>query len=172
MINNISPVEAKRLVEEENALLVDVREPDEYVSISIEGSHLEPLSALSFLTHDPDKERTKIFHCHSGNRTQDNVKALESRGFSAAYIMEGGLMGWINAGLPVLKRSVPMPMARQIQIVAGFLFFTFTALSFIMPPFRWLALIIGAGLIFAGISGICVMGMLLMRMPWNRKTLQ
>ena len=169
MIRSISPAEAKRLVDEENALLVDIREPEEFLAKHIEGARLEPLSVLPFLAPDPDKERTAIFHCLSGGRTKSNAEALEGRGFAVTYLLEGGLGGWEKAGLPVVRQAVPMPMPRQIQIVAGCMVFTFSLLSFCMPAFTWLTLFVGAGLMFAGYTGICVMAELLARMPWNKR---
>ena len=168
MIRNISPAEAKRLMDEENVLLVDIREPEEFAREHIAGARLEPLSVLPLLAPDPDRERPAAFYCHSGRRAKDNATGLEGRAFAATYIVEGGLEGWEKAGLPVVRHSAPMPMSRQIQMVAGSLVFTFSLLSFFMPRFTWLTLLIGAGLIFAGYSGICFMAKLLARMPWNR----
>jgi len=164
----VSPVEAKRLVDENNALLVDIREPEEFARAHIAGARLAPLSVLPFLPPDPDRERPAVFYCHSGGRTQDNAEELKKRGFAATYLVEGGLDGWEKAGLPVIQRDAPLPMPRQIQMVAGGMVFVFSLLSFSMPSFTWLTLFIGAGLVFAGYSGICLMAKLLARMPWNR----
>ena len=169
MTRSISPIEAKRLVDEENALLVDIRESEEFAGVCIEGARLEPLSVLPFLAPEPDRERPAVFYCHSGRRTKDNADALERRGFAITYYVEGGLEGWKKAGLPVVRRTVPLPMPRQIQIVAGCFVFIFSLLSFGMPPFTWLTLFVGAGLIFAGYTVICLMAGLLARMPWNTR---
>jgi len=166
---SISPAEAKRLIHEENALLVDIREPEEFAGKHIEGARLAPLSVLPFLASDPDRERPAVFYCYSGRRTRDNVMTLEGRGFTAAYLIEGGLENWEKAGLPVVRRTMPLPMPRQIQIAAGCLVFTFSILSFFVSVFTWLALFIGAGLMFAGYTGTCLMVGLLVRMPWNRR---
>lgn len=168
-MKGISPVEAKRLLDEENALLVDIREPAEFAAAHIEGARLEPMSVLPSLPPAPDKERTVIFHCRSGGRTKAQAQALEGRGFATAYYMEGGLMAWEAAGLPVVKQSGSLPMPRQIQIIAGTLVLTFTALSFTLPVFKWFALFVGAGLLFGGASGFCFMEKVLARMPWNNK---
>ena len=169
MVRSISPAEAKRLIDEANALLVDVREPDEFAREQIAGARLAPLSALPFLAPDHDRERPAVFYCRSGRRTKDNAAALEGRGFSATYFVDGGLDGWEKAGLPVIRRAVPLPMPRQIQMVAGSMVLIFSLLSFFMPAFAWLTFFVGAGLIFAGYSGICLMAKLLARMPWNRQ---
>ena len=168
MTRVISPAEAKRLADENNALLVDIREPEEFARKQIAGARLAPLSVLPFLPPDPDRERTAVFYCHSGRRTQDNAIILKERGFAAAYLIDGGLDGWEKAGLPVIQRDAPIPMSRQIQMVAGGMVFAFALLSFSLPAFTWLTLLVGAGLIFAGYSGICLMAKLLAHMPWNK----
>jgi len=169
MIRKISPVEAKRLVDEENALLVDIREPEEFATKCIEGARLEPLSVFPYLAPDPDRERPAVFYCLAGGRTGDNIAALEGRGFAASYLIEGGLEGWEKAGLPVTQRVMPLPMPRQIQMAAGCMVFLFSLLSFFAPAFIWLTLFVGAGLVFAGYSGICLMARLLACMPWNKQ---
>ncbi|MCL2123275.1 MAG: rhodanese family protein [Desulfovibrionaceae bacterium] len=169
MIRSISPAEAKRLADEENALLVDIREPEEFAREHIADARLAPLSVLPFLPPDPDRERPAVFFCRSGKRAKDNATALEGRGFVTAYLIDGGLEGWEKAGLPVIRRGVPLPVPRQIQMAAGGMVFMFSLLSFFMPAFTWLTLFVGAGLIFAGYSGICLMARLLIRMPWNRQ---
>ena len=170
MIRNISPAEAKRLMDADNALLVDIRETEEFAREHIEGARLEPLSVLALLPPDPDRERPAIFYCHSGRRAGDNAVTLEGRGFASTYSIDGGLEGWGKAGLPVIRRSVPLPMSPQIQIGAGGLVFIASLLSFFMPAFTWLTLLVGAGLMFAGYTGICMMAKLLARLPWNRRT--
>jgi rhodanese-related sulfurtransferase len=168
MTRVISPIEAKRLVDANNALLVDIREPEEFARKHLADARLAPLSALPFLPPDPDRERPAVFYCHSGRRTHDNANVLDGRGFAATYYVDGGLDGWEKAGLPVIQRDAPLPMSRQIQMVAGAMVFAFSLLSFSMPGFTWLTLFVGAGLVFAGYSGICLMAKLLARMPWNR----
>ena len=169
MIHVISPAAAKRLMDEENALLVDIRESEEFAREHIDGARLESLSVLTLLAPDPDRERPAVFYCHSGKRTKGNVTSLEGRGFAAAYLIEGGLEGWKKAGLPVVQRAVPLPMPRQIQMIAGSLVLIFSLLSFFIPAFTWLSVFVGAGLVFAGYTGICLMAKLLVRMPWNRQ---
>ncbi len=168
MIRVIDPKEAGRLVDEENALLVDIREPEEHAGEHIPGARLAPLSVLSTLPPDPDRERPAVFFCQSGMRTKNNAGTLEERGFAASYIIEGGLNGWKNAGLPAVKRDMPLPMPRQIQIGAGSLVFLFSLLAFFFSGFLWLTLLVGLGLIFAGYTGVCMMARVLARMPWNR----
>ena len=169
MIKNVSPHEAKRMVDEENAVIIDIREPDEFMREHIGGARLMPLSVFTLLPPAPDRERTAIFHCQSGARAQGSAETLEKHGFAASYLLEGGLKGWEKAGLPVVSKKMPMPLPRQLQILAGGLVTIFSALTFCMPAFNWLSLFVGVNLFIAGYTGFCLSAKILMHMPWNKK---
>ena len=173
-VQTIDPNDAKRLLEEKAALLVDIREPAEHARESIEGARLVPLARID--THDFTSEQARhtavIFHCQSGGRTNANAVKLAGCGFGKAYVLKGGISGWKAAGLPTrLDHSKPIELQRQVQIAAG----TLILLAFILaitisPWFAGLAAFVGAGLVFAGISGWCGMARVLRIMPWNHVT--
>jgi rhodanese-related sulfurtransferase len=104
-------------------------------------------------------------------RTSANAEALAASANCQAYILEGGLDAWKRAGLPVaFDRSQPIEIIRQVQIAAGSLVLLGVLLGFLWrPEFYALSGFIGAGLLFAGISGWCGMAKLLELMPWNRR---
>jgi rhodanese-related sulfurtransferase len=79
-----------------------------------------------------------------------------------------------ESGLPVaLDRSQPIDIIRQVQIAAGSLVLMGILLgTFVAPGFYALSAFVGAGLMFAGISGFCGMAHLLALMPWNRRTVR
>ena len=91
-----------------------------------------------------------------------------------AYILEGGLDAWKSAGLPVVKdASQPLELQRQVQIAAGAMIVLGFVLGISVSPwFHLLSGFVGAGLMFAGISGFCGLARLLVRMPWNRKAMR
>ena len=78
------------------------------------------------------------------------------------YILEGGLDAWKKAGLPVtLDRNQPIDIIRQVQIVAGSLVLSGVVLgALVAPGFYALSGFVGAGLLFAGVSGFCGMARL------------
>jgi rhodanese-related sulfurtransferase len=86
-------------------------------------------------------------------------------------MLMGGLDGWKAAGLPTLvDRSAPIELQRQVQIAAGSLVVLGVALSvWVSPWFMLLSGFVGAGLIFAGVTGTCGMARFLSCMPWNRR---
>ena len=114
-----------------------------------------------------------IFHCRSGARTKGNAPRLAAAAPKCeSYILEGGIDAWKKAGLPVaLDRSQPIDLLRQMQITAGSLALLGILLgTWVNPGFYALSAFIGAGLVFAGVSGFCPMVRLLKLMPWNRTT--
>ena len=119
-------------------------------------------------TDAPDKP--VIFFCRSGNRTDKASDLLRSlAGDAEAWQMEGGATAWDKAGLPVVRSRRSLPMFRQIQIGAGGMVLLGLALSLAWPQWLWLSAFVGAGLVFAGVTGFCGLGLLLARMPWNKK---
>lgn len=170
-LKSVSPTDASALVRD-GALLIDIRESDEFARERIPGALHMPLSRLENTTVPNDQGGVVIFHCRSGARTRANVNRLAAVAGGAAYFMDGGLQSWKAAGLPVLHdRKQPIEIMRQVQIAAGLMVVTGVVLGAIVAPaFYWLASLVGAGLIFAGLTGTCGIAKLLAWMPWNRRT--
>ena len=80
--------------------------------------------------------------------------------------MEGGLQAWLNAGLPVVRGKNAVSLERQVRTAAGLFVLVGALLGYFAHP-NWIALsaLIGAGLIFSGVTDICGMGTLLAKMP-------
>jgi len=166
---HISPEQARQLVAG-GAVLVDIREADEHARNRIAQARHEPLSKLG--TIDVGNEAPAvIFHCKSGGRTAANIERLKSSTDCEAFILEGGIEAWKSAGLPVIEdKKQPIEMMRQVQIVAGSLVLTGAVLGALLHPgFYALSGFVGAGLVFAGVSGTCMMAKLLALAPWNRR---
>lgn len=164
---NITPNEAKRLIDH-GAVLIDIRGAAEHAREFIPGSRNVPLGSGVKL----DGKAPIVFHCRTGMRTSANAEALAAAAANCqAYILDGGLDAWRLAGLPVATdRSKPIDVMRQVQIAAGSLALLGVLLGFLWrPEFYALSGFIGAGLVFAGISGWCGMAKLLAVMPWNRQ---
>ena len=81
-------------------------------------------------------------------------------------------LAWVDAGLPVNRGQVKViSLERQVRIVAGSLVFIGVLLGwFVHPAFVWLSGFVGAGLVFAGVTDFCGMGLLLAKAPWNQRT--
>ena len=165
---HISPSDAKRLIEQ-GAVLIDIRDIDEHARERIPQARNVPLSKLC---DGPLGDGGKIvFHCKSGNRTRMNAPLLAQSTEADAYILDGGIEAWKGAGLPVAAdRRQPIEMMRQVQIAAGSMAFIGAVLGFALhPAFYAVSGGVGAGLMFAGITGTCAMARILKVMPWNRQ---
>ena len=95
--------------------------------------------------------------------------ALTAAGMSNLHVLDGGIAAWIAAGLPV-RRGVPrMSLERQVRIAAGTLAAAggFLAL-FVNPLFAAVPAFVGTGLVFAGITDTCAMGMCIAKLPYNK----
>lgn len=174
-MTNIQPTELQSILESDSAAqLLDVRTPIEHSQIHAPGVHLMPLDRLDAAhlvsTGGFSKTRPVYILCHSGGRARQAAAKLEQSGFEKCCVVEGGTSAWAAAGLPVNRgASRVISLERQVRIAAGFLVFSGVILSQVVnPAFIWLSGFVGAGLIFAGATDWCGMGMLIARMPWNQ----
>jgi len=84
-------------------------------------------------------------------------------------VIEGGIGAFAAAGGTTVKGRTVLSLERQVRIAAGILVLVgVLAGAFAHPGFLFVSGIVGAGLIFAGVTDWCGMGLLLARMPWNR----
>ncbi len=153
--------------------LIDVRTPVEYREIHAEPARLVPLDALDPKAVMEARNGTKADPlytiCRSGSRGQQAAEKFHAAGFTNVINVEGGTLAWEQAGLPVVRGKKAISLERQVRIAAGLLVVLGTALgAFVHPWFLGLSAFVGAGLVFAGITDTCGMGLMLARMPWNR----
>lgn len=174
-MNTISPRQLHdRLQQGEKLHLLDVRTPAEHAEIHVPGVHLQPLDRLDAtklaIENSFAKDQPLYIFCRSGNRAKQAAEKLEKCGYKQCHVVEGGTMGWAEAGLPVNRgTSKVISLERQVRIAAGAIVLTGVLLSqFVNPSFIWISGFVGAGLTFAGITDWCGMGMLIAKMPWNQ----
>jgi len=146
--------------------LIDVRTPSEYGEIHIGGSILMPLDRL-----DPGQiHGPVVLVCRSGKRAEQARQKLAAAGCADLAVLEGGVLGWERAGLPVKRGKAVISLERQVRIAAGLLILAGVTLGFLVhPAFYGLAAFVGAGLTFAGLTDWCGMALLLAKMPWNQR---
>lgn len=171
--STLAPSEVSaRLARQAEALLVDVRTPAEFAELHAERARNLPLPAVSAqalaeLGHRPGQAVYVL--CQSGKRAEAACARLTAAGIEAV-VVEGGTEAWTAAGLPVVRgKSGAIGIERQVRIGAGALVLLGVVLAqTVHPNFVWLAGFVGAGLVFAGATGFCGMGLLLAKAPWNR----
>ena len=103
--NSLSSTQATQLINREDALVVDVREPAEYATGHLPESRNIPAAQLAERVGELDgyKDKPLILVCQSGPRSTGACKQLIAQGFSRAHNLEGGIAGWREAGLPLKK---------------------------------------------------------------------
>lgn len=160
----------KQWLEENSVTLVDVREPTEYATERIPNAKLHPLSQFDPHQIRPAAGQKLVFYCQSGNRSAKASQQCLDNGFNSTIHLCGGISTWKNAGYGTEKsKNAPISLFRQVQIVAGSLVFLGTVLGVLVSPkFLLLSGFVGAGLMFAGITNTCAMGMLLAKLPYNQ----
>jgi rhodanese-related sulfurtransferase len=170
-MKTMGPQELKNRLEKGEVLLIDVREMAEHQSESIEGACLIPLGGID-LSRLPSTDKPIVIHCRSGKRSADACeKLLAQNPHLDVYSLEGGILGWQQAGFQVKKGEVcALPLDRQTQIAVGFLVVLGTLLGALVGPiFYVIPAFLGLGLMFAGLTGWCGMAKLLSQMRWNKK---
>ena len=154
--------------------IIDVRTPAEYAEVHAEDARLVPLDQLnpkSIMSERPGQPDEQIYLiCKSGSRAAKAVEKFHQAGFTNVTCIEGGTTAWEQAGLPVVRgTSKVISLERQVRIAAGSLVLLGLLLGWLAHPAGFaLSAFVGAGLVFAGVTDWCGMGMLLARMPWNR----
>lgn len=167
--NSISAQDVKRQWDQGHILLVDVRETSEYAAEHIPGSTLDPLSRFRAERY-ADLQEPIVLVCQSGRRAQQVAAQLSQTGIRNVRVLANGIAGWKAAGFPLERRpGAPINLQRQIQITVGVLVLLGTVLgAFLSPAWLLLSASVGAGLVYAGATGSCLLANLLARLPWNQ----
>jgi len=164
----------KRLTAEPDLFMVDVRTPLEFSEIHATKAQNEPLDSLHpkalYETGKLRKDQPVYLICRTGGRAAKAAEKFAAQGFDRAVVVEGGTEAWAAAGLPVERGAAKaISLERQVRIAAGSLVLAGVLLAyFVHPAFVGLSAFVGAGLVFAGITDWCGMGLLLAKLPWNR----
>lgn len=173
-LTEIEAIALKQKLDLQEVILVDVRESGEYATEHIVGSISRPLSTFDQNPIANLEGKPLVICCQSGMRSSRASQKLLENGYDHQVMqLKGGLSSWKAAGLKVqVRRIAPISLFRQVQIVAGSLVAIGTGLGVLVSPwFLLLSGFVGCGLVFAGVSNTCAMGMLLMKLPYNQKTL-
>jgi len=162
---------ASLLRDHPEARLLDVRTPGEFEAEHIAGAYNVPLDTLG--EHGAEIRAAVaepvVLICRSGQRARKAEQALKRAGMSNLHVLDGGMTAWTAAGLPVRRAAPRMSLERQVRIAAGALAAVggFLAL-FVNPLFAALPAFVGSGLVVAGATDTCTMGMLIAKLPFNQ----
>jgi rhodanese-related sulfurtransferase len=153
--------------------LIDVRTPMEFREVHAEFARNVPVDTLDpgqfMLGRSAPSDRPLYVICRAGGRGKQACEKFIAAGFPEVINVEGGTLAWMDAGLPVVRGKKGISLERQVRIAAGLLVLLGIILGwFLHPAFFGLSAFVGAGLIYAGATDRCGMGLLLAQMPWNR----
>jgi rhodanese-related sulfurtransferase len=168
----IDPASAASWLARGEAVLIDVREPSEYSSEHIAEATLMPLSRFDPAQAVAPAGKKLILQCKGGTRARQAGERLVAAGRQEVWTIEGGLDGWKKAGLPTVRSAggPRIDVQRQTQIVIGLGVLTGVLLGvFVSPWFLILSAFFGCGLTFAGLSGTCMLAVLIAKLPFNQK---
>ncbi|WP_165219225.1 rhodanese-like domain-containing protein [Aquisphaera insulae] len=174
-IPTITPQQLQEKIESGEAIdLIDVRTKSEYKGLHAAPAQVVPLDDLTPYAVDQvrttPKDRPLFLICRSGVRSEKGCMKLLRAGYPNVVSVAGGTLAWEQAGLPIVRgtRQI-LPLDRQVQLAAGSMNLAGVLLGWFSNP-NWYLLsgFIGLGLIFAGSTGICPLGWVIAKMPWNQ----
>jgi rhodanese-related sulfurtransferase len=171
-MKTITPAElGKILAAQPSSTVIDVRTPVEFAEVHVPQACSVPLDELKPGSLLLPKNQPVYLLCHGGQRATKAAEKFAKEGFLQPVVIAGGTLAWIEASLPVTRSAVKIiSLERQVRIAAGTIGFTDVILArFVNFNFIWLSGLVGAGLVFAGITDFCGLGLLLARMPWNKR---
>ncbi len=172
-VTTISPQQLAELCKSGKIDLIDVRTPVEFREVHAAAARNVPLDRLDpgavAQARNGSKGEPLYLICRSGSRGRQACEKFLAAGFTNVVNVEGGTLACVEAGLPVVRGKKAISLERQVRIAAGSLVLLGVLLGWLVHPALFgLSAFIGAGLVFAGITDTCGMGMMLARMPWNQ----
>lgn len=171
----ISPRTARELAGKDPQIkFLDVRSALEFVQIHIKDALNVPIDILSAKIDElSQSKQSYIVLCHSGNRSPMAADMLLQSGIHGVRVMDGGMTRWQKEKLPVVKGEGGVSLERQVRMIAGSLVLLGIVAAWLVHwAFLFVSVFVSCGLIYAGLTDNCLMGMLLMRLPYNKKLYQ
>jgi len=151
--------------------VIDVRSPKEFKAAHVAGAECLPLDQLDgvqFCSKYGDGFPVYIL-CQTSKRGFIAAERLMQAGHKNVIVIEGGTNAAIDAHIEMEYGEGTISIERQVRIAAGALVVVGALMGLCLHPgFLALPIFVGAGLMFAGITDSCGMGMLLAKCPWNR----
>jgi rhodanese-related sulfurtransferase len=104
-VTNMNVEDFSKKTAESGVVILDVRTPGEFMTGHIQGAQNIDFESGSFESQieSLDKNGTYAVYCRSGNRSGQAVKVMHDAGFHNVYNLNGGVIDWANAGLPLVN---------------------------------------------------------------------
>ncbi|MFA4933014.1 MAG: rhodanese-like domain-containing protein [Candidatus Omnitrophota bacterium] len=168
----VTPKEANLLTgNDPQVKFLDVRSVLEFNQAHIKDSINLPIDMLAAKVNELSQaKQAYIVLCRTGNRSPMAADMLIQSGIHPVKVMDGGMVRWQKERLPVVRGEGGVSLERQVRVIAGSLVLSGILLSwFIHTWFIGISIFVCCGLIYAGLTDNCLMGMLLMNLPYNKK---
>lgn len=185
VLKTISPEKIKD-IDPKDGIILDVRTKMEHGEKRLACGHtlmtLDELNPTEFMMrHGYDKDFGVYILCRSGSRAVKAAEKFMAEGYTNAYVIEGGIIACEESGEPVeghaksshsdpsIKKTISLE--RQVRIAAGSIAAIGALLGLMLSPvFTVIPLLVGAGLVFAGVTDKCGMALVLTKAPWNKQS--
>ena len=170
-MKNVDVKTLKNWLDNEEAVLIDVREIAEHENQRIAGATLIPLAEITKEKLPDIKNKKLVIHCQGGKRSLNACQKLMAENIGCEiYNLEGGINSWCVQGCDVIStKNFFLPVDRQVQLTIGSLVFISSMLGYFFNiNFLFISGFFGAGLIFAGLTGNCTLAKIIAKMPWNK----
>ena|SRR5258706_5237384 len=102
---SVSTLQATQLMNQQNALVLDIRDAAEFAKGHLINARNIPLSEIESRAGELEKHKTKplVVVCENGQRSGRAIAVLRKRGFDQVFSLGGGISAWRQAGLPLEK---------------------------------------------------------------------
>jgi len=170
-IEMISPNEAAKILKQDRqSKILDVRSAMEVSQTHIDNSINIPIDMISAkICELSQSKQNYLVLCHSGTRAAMAADMLMHSGIHTVKVIQGGIARWEKEKLPVIKGQGGISLERQVRVIAGSLVLTGIILAWLLHwGFIFISVFVGSGLVYAGLTDNCLMGMLLMKLPYNK----
>ncbi|HRK21903.1 MAG TPA: rhodanese-like domain-containing protein [Fimbriimonadaceae bacterium] len=150
-------------------MVIDVRSTGEFAAGHVPGAFHICMDEVEARLDDIPEDVPVVLVCHSGDRAGMVCELIE-HDRPNAMVLEGGTEAWMNAGRPVVvSQKTRWSIERQVRLTAGLIVLSGTILALtVSGGWIYLAMFVGAGLTFAGLTNFCGMAALFALMPWNK----
>ena len=170
-MKNVDVKTLKNWLDNEEAVLIDVREIAEHENQRIAGATLITLAEITKEKLPDIKNKKLVIHCQGGKRSLNACQKLMAENIGCEiYNLEGGINSWCGVGFDVIStKNFFLPLERQTQLAIGSVVFASSMLGYFFNiNFLFISGFFGAGLIFAGLTGNCTLAKIIAKMPWNK----
>ncbi len=172
-MQSISPAELYNIISNgipQGCIVLDVRTSAEFAEGHINGAINIELSTFTGKEQILYNKEKIIVVCKGGIRAGRACQKVESILSNKMYILDGGMDSWASANFPIkCLKKVRFTVTQQMQMIVGFCVAIGSILSLtVCKIFAIIPLFFGCGLLFSGMTGMCLLVKLLGKLPWNK----